>query len=224
MTRTQKAHYDETNMGSLKVPSAAGDGRSRPDTARKPRPLNLTFLWPAALDVRGGIETFIWEMAQRLAHMGHRVTIMAGGDGPSIKERDGVTVWTLPYSTRTSVFGRILTRCPWTFGVDAESSSFFLSYLLHPGARGQLLRSNLVCLHYQTDALLFSRYLSRCGIPTLYYVSGCEVPPFLGSQRFLRLSRCSSFIACSNLTKERVESAIGLRFDGTISPGVSDVF
>ena len=47
----------------------------------------------------GGVETFVWEVAARLAKRGYRVDVI-GGRGPERRPAPGVRVVTLPYIDR----------------------------------------------------------------------------------------------------------------------------
>ena len=70
---------------------------SRPPTA--PRPLKIALYNVTTTTKVGGVETFVWEVAVRLAARGHRVDVI-GGRGAERRPAPGVRVVTLPYVDR----------------------------------------------------------------------------------------------------------------------------
>jgi glycosyltransferase involved in cell wall biosynthesis len=69
------------------------------------RPLKIALYNLTTTTKHGGVETFVWETARRLADRGHAVTIF-GGRGNVLRPHDGITVLRYPFVAREA-WGRM---------------------------------------------------------------------------------------------------------------------
>jgi D-inositol-3-phosphate glycosyltransferase len=149
----------------------------------------------------GGVETFVWEVAARLAARGHQVDVI-GGRGPERRPAPGVRVVTLPYVDR-AVWRRIpLLGRQYTLTKLLERLSFAVAGLPY------LLARRYDITHIQKPYDLPVAALARLGGARAVF--GCHGKDFWAGDR-LWTRWMNAAVSCSAFNAGQVYERYGLR-------------
>jgi len=149
----------------------------------------------------GGVETFVWEVASRLAARGHRVAVI-GGRGRERRPAPGVRVVTLPYLDR-ELWRRIpLLGRQYTLTKLLERLSFA------PAGLGYLLLQRYDVVHIQKPYDLPVAVLARLGGARAVF--GCHGKDFWPGDR-LFTGPLDAAVSCSAYNAGQVQAHYGLR-------------
>jgi len=185
--------------------------------------VKLCFIHPTVGTLTGGTETVVYQLARHLASR-HQVLVLTGGPRQHLRPEmitAPFTVLTASFWLRQTRLNRLIAKAlallhsEWgSFAV--ESLSFFMSVLLSRRCRTALRAQDIVSVHSWPDSLLFSRYLWRMGVPTVFHTPGIQ-----GAQFFQR-DRSRAYIANSAATRADIEARYGVCLDGVVTPGVDE--
>ncbi len=150
----------------------------------------------------GGVETFVWEMAEQMARRGHRVVIFGGRGGGGERRRiPGVRVRLFPY----------IDRDLWRT-LPLLSRQFWLTKLLErlsmlPFALPALLRGRFDIVHIQKPFDLPAGALAKLGGAKLLF--GCHGKDFWpGDKLFVRF--VDGAVAAGRFNAEQVRARYGI--------------
>ena len=148
----------------------------------------------------GGVETFVWEVAARLATRGYRAVVI-GGRGPERRPAPGVQVVMLPYVDR-ALWRRVpLLGRQYTLTKLLERLSFGLAGL--PWLLWH--RPSVVYIQKPYDLPV----AALCRLVGLHTVFGCHGKDFwLGDRLFTRAMQAS--VSCSAYNAAQVHARYGL--------------
>jgi glycosyltransferase involved in cell wall biosynthesis len=178
---------------------------------------SLCFILSTRGNVYGGLETIADRFAAGLAQRGYAVTLLAGAAPGRPRRADwppGVTPLVLPLLPRTALPLRLAARLAHSSALNLQSLSFYLSFLVHPGARRRLAAAALSVTLLEGDAVCFSRYLERRARPTLYYFSGGI------DAAWAYRDRSTLRIAISATIAERSRRQHHYETQGVVTPGI----
>ncbi|MBI4437177.1 MAG: glycosyltransferase family 4 protein [Candidatus Omnitrophica bacterium] len=180
--------------------------------------MKICFISPSFHWVGGGSETIVYWFARELSTR-HEVSVLCGlplrGSRPLHEKDVSFERLTLPSPSRDSFWTKAVAKIGRMGLYDAESSLFFLSFLFSKRAQKHLGGVDVVSVHSYMDSFLFSPYLKKRSIPTVFHLPG-----FRGKYSFER-DRSLFYVANSQVTKEKIESAYDKKLDGVVTPGVS---
>lgn len=149
----------------------------------------------------GGVESFVWEVARRLAERGHATTIV-GGAGDLRRPYANVRVITFPYLSRAA-----LRRIPglgkqYTLTKLVERLSFGMN------ARGFMNRERFDLVHIQKpyDLPFAARVKARAGSRIVFGCHGTDFFP--GDRRFVRAADLA--VSCSAFNANQVRAHYGI--------------
>ncbi len=151
----------------------------------------------------GGVETFVWQLAQSLAGRGISVTVFggAGAHGPLLEATPGVSVVTTPYVDRTR-----LRRVP---GIGRQYGMTKLIERLSYGAAAQRQIADgafdIIHIHKPFDFPLVAWLRRRTSARIIYSSHGRDFFP--GDGRFAKA--VDLFTACSAYNAAEVEARYG---------------
>jgi glycosyltransferase involved in cell wall biosynthesis len=150
----------------------------------------------------GGVETFVWELAERLAAAGDRVDIW-GGRGPVRRDLDGVRVITRPYISRAAL--RRLPLLGRQYGLTKLLERLSAGLTALPGlARG---RYEIVHIQKPFDLPLGTALRRLTGARLIF---GCHGKDFFpGDRLFTRW--IDAAVSCSAYNADQIEARYGLR-------------
>jgi glycosyltransferase involved in cell wall biosynthesis len=186
-------------------------------STRPDRKLRVCFVLSTRGFVFGGLETVADQLARGLAERGHRVGLLAGtvpgrprrGDSPPGVQRMDVAM--LP---ATSLPVRATGRLVGTQPLNVQSLTFFFSLLARNDTRRALNESDVVVTFLEGEAVLFSRYLARRNVGSIYYYSGAIDP------RWAFRDRSTLRIANSQTLAHQSWQSHGYTTQGVVTPGV----
>ena len=149
----------------------------------------------------GGVETFVWEVAARLAARGYRVDVI-GGRGRERRPAPGVRVITLPYVDR-----ELWRRIP-LLGRQYTLTKLLERLSLGVFALPRLLLTGYSLIHIQKPYDLPIAALARlCGTRAVF---GCHGKDFwLGDRRFV--GAMNTAVSCSAYNAGQVAERYGIR-------------
>ena len=184
--------------------------------------MKICFIAPSFHWVGGGSETIVYWFARELGAC-HEVTVLCGAPlkrSRPLHEKDvSFERLTLASFSRDSFWVNAIAKIGRMGLYDAESYLFFLSFLCSEKARKHLEEMDVVSVHSYRDSLLFSPYLKKKGIPTVFHAPGIR------SEDFFMRDRSCFYVANSQTTKGLIETTFNDRkIDGVVTPGVSPLF
>ncbi len=144
----------------------------------------------------GGVESFVWELAQQQVRFGHRVTIV-GGEGAIQRPNHGLRVLTFPFIDRERLAWGPLRRA-YVWRKLAERLS------LLPRAWPILKTADLVHIHKPYD-LVVAPLLKRHAIPTVYHGHGEDF--FRGDKQLM--NSAAALLSCSSYNAQTLEQHYG---------------
>ncbi|KPL90709.1 glycosyltransferase family 4 protein [Herpetosiphon geysericola] len=144
----------------------------------------------------GGVESFVWELAQQQVRLGHRVTIV-GGNGSIKRPMHGLRVMTFPFIARERLAWGPLRRA-YAWRKLAERLS------LLPRAWPILKTADLVHIHKPYD-LVVAPLLKRHGIPTVYHGHGEDF--FRGDVQLM--NSAAALLSCSSYNAQTLQQHYG---------------
>ncbi|MGI8589370.1 MAG: glycosyltransferase family 4 protein [Chloroflexia bacterium] len=165
------------------------------------KPLKIALYNVTTTTKVGGVETFVWEVAARLAARGHRVDVI-GGRGTERRPAPGVRVITLPYIDR-ALWRRIpLLGRQYTLTKLLERLSFAVAGLPY------LLAHRYDIVHIQKPYDL--PIAAVCRLAGVRAVFGCHGTDFWRGDR-LWTRFVSASVSCSAYNASQVHARYGLR-------------
>lgn len=134
--------------------------------------MNVAFMLSSRQAI-GGIETIAYNLVCALAARGHHLAFVTGTTQPHWRDLpQSVDTWELPpldvSSFATVQIARVLRTSP----LNIQSLSFFLRFLLSSRARRVVEQADVAVTIFEGEAVLFSRYLHRRNVGTVYYYHG----------------------------------------------------
>lgn len=144
----------------------------------------------------GGVESFVWELAQQQVRLGHRVTIV-GGQGPIQRPNQGLRVLKFPFIDRARLAWGPLRRA-YAWRKLAERLS------LLPRAWPILKTADLVHIHKPYD-LVVAPLLKRHAIPTVYHGHGEDF--FRGDVQLMQSA--AALLSCSSYNAQTLQQHYG---------------
>lgn len=150
----------------------------------------------------GGVESFVWELAEQLAAAGDAVTIW-GGRGPVRRDLAGVRIVTRPYISRAAL--RRLPLLGRQYGPTKLLERLSVGLTSLPGlVRGQY---EIVHIHKPFDLPLGALLRRLTGARLIFGCHGKDF--FAGDRRFTRF--IDAAVSCSAYNADQVEARYGLR-------------
>ncbi len=185
--------------------------------------MNICFLSAYIGTTAGGTETVIYSIAKELSRR-HNVTLITGSLNGKIRKeiRDcGFSVFTLPVLPAQWLVSRAISSIMRIFyrpfpPYCLPKLCLYVGIILSRSLRKALLKQDIVSLHSWYESLLFSRYLFKKGIPSLFYIPGIE------GKDFFNTDRAGLYIANSQYTREKVEKEFNIELGGVMTPGSSN--
>ena len=165
----------------------------------------------------GGLETTADHLAAGLAARGHAVTFLAGRAPGRPPRRDvprGIRPIYLPLVPLSSPLLRASARALHQSPLNLQSLSFFLNFLGRREARRELARADVVVTFLEGEAVLFSRYLARRGIGSVYYFAGGLDP------RWAYRDRSTVRVATSQTLADHCLRHHNYPSQGVVTPGI----
>jgi glycosyltransferase involved in cell wall biosynthesis len=181
-------------------------------------PLQVCFILSSRGNVFGGLETIADNLASGLARLGHEVTLLAGTHLTRSRRNDfppGVEPIYVPSISHTSALLRSAARVAHCSPLNLQSLTFFLSCLSHRDARRRLVRASVAVTFLEGEAMLFSRYLARRSVGSIYYFSGGI------DAGWAYRDRSTLRVAISQVIADRYEREHGYLCQAVVTPGIA---
>ncbi|MCZ7569712.1 MAG: glycosyltransferase family 4 protein [Ardenticatenaceae bacterium] len=178
--------------------------------------MNVALILSSPPSVFGGIETIADNLARALLARGHGLSLVTGAPRPVVRDlasMGGAVELSPPpaASPATRALARLLRTAP----LNAQSLLFFLRFLASPRSRRLVASADAAVTFFEGEAVLFSHYLRRRGVGTVYYYHGGI------DARWARLDRSTRRVAISHTIATRSAEYHAYPCHGVVWPGVA---
>jgi len=183
--------------------------------------VKVVFICSSIGTTRGGIETTVLSLARALSDR-HDVHVLGGRSlgHPALNSELGIPIIWLPILPRHGVVSSAASLVAGglaPYGV--ESASLYGGFQLSKNAKRTISESDVVSVHTKYDSVLFSRWASRRGVPSVFHIQGSKFGALFG-----KYDRSSRYVAVSENSRKILTERFHLPIERTVTPGIPEEF
>jgi len=152
----------------------------------------------------------------------HDVHVLGGRSlgHPALNSELGIPIIWLPILPRHGVVSSAASLVAGglaPYGV--ESASLYGGFQLSKNAKRTISESDVVSVHTKYDSVLFSRWASRRGVPSVFHIQGSKFGALFG-----KYDRSSRYVAVSENSRKILTERFHLPIERTVTPGIPEEF